>query len=53
MSIDVRVDTSELNGLVKQLERLNARGISFATQRATNNVAFKVRDASSMSSVTP
>ena len=45
MSIDVRVDTSELNGLVKQLERLNARGISFATQRATNNVAFKVRDA--------
>jgi hypothetical protein len=45
VSIDVRVDTSELNGLVKQLERLNARGISFATQRATNNVAFKVRDA--------
>lgn len=45
MSIDVRVDTSELQGLVKQLERLNARGISFATQRATNNVAFKVRDA--------
>ena len=45
MSIDIRVDTSELQGLVKQLERLNARGISFATQRATNNVAFKVRDA--------
>ena len=45
MSIDVRVDTSELQGLVKQLERLNARGISFATQRATNNGAFKVRDA--------
>lgn len=45
MSIDVRVDTSELDGLVKRLQRLNARGISFATKRATNNVAFKVRDA--------
>jgi hypothetical protein len=45
VSIDVRVDASELDGLVKQLQRLNARGISFATQRATNNVAFKVRDA--------
>ena len=44
MSIDVRVDTSELRGLVKQLEALNKRGISFATQRDTNNVAFKVRD---------
>ena len=43
MSIDVRVDTSELQALVKQLEGLNARGISFANQRATNNVAFKVR----------
>lgn len=45
MSIDIRVDTSELNGLVKQLQDLNERGISFATGRATNNVAFKVRDA--------
>jgi hypothetical protein len=42
--IDVRIDTSELQGLVKQLEGLNARGISFATGRATNNVAFKIRD---------
>lgn len=44
MSIDVRVDTSELNGLVRQLRKLNERGISFATGRATNNVAFKIRD---------
>ena len=44
MSIDVRVDTSELQGLVKQLRSLNERGISFATGRATNNVAFKIRD---------
>lgn len=44
MSIDVRIDTSELQALVKQLEGLNARGISFATGRATNNVAFKIRD---------
>ena len=44
MSIDVRVDTSELNGLVRQLKGLNERGISFATGRATNNVAFKIRD---------
>jgi hypothetical protein len=42
--IDVRIDTSELQGLVKQLEGLNARGIKFATQRAVNNAAFKVRD---------
>lgn len=41
--IDVRIDTRELDGLVKQLEGLNARGISFATGRATNNVAFKMR----------
>lgn len=45
MSIDVRIDTSELQALVKQLEGLNARGISFATERATNNVAFKMRNA--------
>jgi len=45
VSIDVRVDTSELQGLVKQLRSLNERGISFATGRATNNVAFKIRDA--------
>lgn len=44
MSIDIRVDTRELDGLVGQLKRLNARGLSFATQRATNSVAFKVRD---------
>ncbi len=42
--IDIRIDTRELNGLVKQLESLNERGISFATGRATNNVAFKIRD---------
>jgi hypothetical protein len=42
--IQVRIDTRELDGLVKQLERLNERGISFATGRATNNVAFKIRD---------
>lgn len=44
MSIDIRVDTRELQGLVTQLKALNERGVSFATGRATNNVAFKIRD---------
>jgi hypothetical protein len=45
VSIDVRVDTSELQGLVKQLQTLNARGIDFATGKFMTDIGFAVRKA--------